>query len=221
MVQRVKDATEPFFPQRAKIAVRPPGEVLGTLVVMDGDPSYTEPIELVGESIRLGRDEDLAQVAFRNRSVSRLHARISVEVDRAGEQRLMLYDEGSTSGTYVNYEPVGINGHPLQHDDMINLGQVQLKIQVKPKAPPVPVHDDTIAMAPVHPGTLTDTVVGQQEDEFATAPYEPARPEPSLDDTQPFASRAPGPAPAPPPPPEPEDEEGVSTEPYVPMDFDD
>lgn len=219
VVSKVKDATQPFFPGRAKVSA--PREVRATLIVLEGDDQHIVPIELTSDNTRVGRDEELAQVTLANRSVSRLHARITVEQDQSGEERFMLYDEGSTSGTYVNFDQVGINGQQLQDDDMINFGQVRCQIKIKAKAP---AHDATIAMAPIHPGTVADTMIAKRgEDEFATAPYEPIQPpqpEPGLDETQPFAAQAPI-QPAAPPPPEPEDEDGISTEPYVPMDFGD
>ncbi len=228
MVNKVKEMTEPFFLDRGQ--VRGDRQAKAMLVVLEGDDSHREPIDIVSENTRLGRDEALAQVVLNDRSVSRLHARITEE--EVG--RFVLYDEGSTSGSYVNYEPVGIKGQWLQHDDIINLGRVKLQFKVKARM----VHDDTIAMKPIRPSFDDQTMVAggtkpeppqpepkpQPIDEFATQPYigpeEPApppEPEPPLsDDTQPFLY---GPAPTPSAPPEePEDDEGISTEPFVPLD---
>ncbi len=229
-VQKVKEMTEPFFLQRDQ--VRGTAEAKAMLVVLEGDDSHQQPIDIISENTRLGRDEALAQVVLNDRSVSRLHARITEE--EAG--RFVLYDEGSTSGSYVNYEPVGIKGQWLQHDDIVNLGRVKLQFKLKARM----VHDDTIAMKPIRPSFDDKTVVAAAAkpepapppapkpapiDEFATQPYvgpdqapPPSAPEPPLsDDTQPFLY---GTAPAAPPPPsdEFEDDEGISTEPFVPLD---
>jgi pSer/pThr/pTyr-binding forkhead associated (FHA) protein len=88
-------------------------------------------IELVGESVTLGRDGALAETVFHDRSVSRLHARIV-----ALNGVFLLYDAGSTSGTWVNYAPLPPEtGYALQHGDLINLGRVQLRFR-RSDAPP-------------------------------------------------------------------------------------
>jgi predicted component of type VI protein secretion system len=172
----------------------------------------------------------LAQVILNDRSVSRLHARITEE--EAG--RFVLYDEGSTSGSYVNYEPVGIKGQWLQHDDIVNLGRV--KMQFKLKSRMAQAHDATIAMKPIRPDMLDKTVVTRAADrvetamepepepepepldEFATQPYMGVpMDEPASDATQPFLYDSPPQAPS----EMDEDDfgdEGISTEPFIPLD---
>jgi len=82
------------------------------------------PIEISTPSLRLGRDGALAEVVFHDRSVSRLHARL----EEVAEGVYRLYDEKSTSGTWVNFTPVPAEGGlELKHGDVINLGRVQLK----------------------------------------------------------------------------------------------
>jgi hypothetical protein len=211
VARKVKDATIAFFP--SQVPPMPAREVKATLEVVEGDDTHTLPIELRADSTRLGRDEDLVQVVFQNRSVSRLHARVAIERDREGDERFVLFDEGSTSGSYVNFQPVGINGQPLQDGDIIHLGSLQLRFKVKAPKPAV-VKDDTIPMMPAAP-----TEEEPAGDEFATAPYVPEPPAPGIDDTQPFGSSGQYTPPA--PPPGEDDDEGLSTEPYVPMDFGD
>jgi hypothetical protein len=210
VARKVKDATIAFFP--SQMPPMPAREAKATIEVIEGDDTYTLPIELRADSTRLGRDEDLVQVVFQNRSVSRLHARIAIERDRQGDESFVLYDEGSTSGSYVNFQPVGINGQPLQDGDIIHLGSLQLRFKVKAPKPAI-VKDDTVPLMPAAPA---EEPAG---DEFATAPYVPQQPEPSIDDTQPFGSSGQYMPPA--PPPDEDDDEGLSTEPYVPMDFGD
>jgi hypothetical protein len=221
MVNKVKEMTEPFFLERDQVRGSQPAKAI--LEVLEGDDSHREPIEIVGENTRLGRDEALAQIVLDDRSVSRLHARITEEEPG----HFVLYDEGSTSGSYVNYEPVGIKGQWLQHDDVVNLGRVKLRFKLKSRV----VHDATIAMKPIRPGMLDQTVVTQQADkppepepepvdEFATQPYMAAAPEPEpapppSDATQPFLYDSPPPSP---PQDDFDDDEGISTEPFVPLD---
>lgn len=126
------------------------------------------PIELIGGPITLGRDPALAVVTFSDRSVSRLHAR--VEADAAGV--FHIYDQGSTSGTWVNYEQVSASGRPLRHGDLINLGRVQLRFRLRPaeadrRGPPR-------TLRPVAPerGAGADT---QPPRDDTTIPYKPKR----------------------------------------------
>jgi pSer/pThr/pTyr-binding forkhead associated (FHA) protein len=216
VARRVKDATIPFRPIQVQPGAQP--ALKATLEVLEGDESHSKPIDLIAESTRMGRDEELVQVVFQNRSVSRLHARIAVETDRKGDARYVLYDEGSTSGTYVNMQSVGIKGQELNDGDTIHLGPVRLRFTLKGKKPVV-ARDDTIPSIPIPPKTAAPV-----EDEFATSPYAPAQPgpapAPAIDATQPFTAAG---SAATPEGPDVymEEEEEISTEPYVPMDFSD
>jgi predicted component of type VI protein secretion system len=89
-----------------------------------------EAIELTGSSLRLGRDANLADAIFNDRSVSRLHARIEI-----ANGVFKILDEGSTSGTWVNFNQIPAQGgHELKPGDLINLGRVQLRFQVREAA---------------------------------------------------------------------------------------
>lgn len=126
--QRVRDMTEPYMPIPGRIPPRPKQGKAYLEVIEAGQGQMTRaPIELSGDNVRLGRDETLAQVALPDRSVSRLHARITEEMDSI----YFLYDEGSTSGTWVNYNQVPVTGHQLKHGDLINLGRVQLRFMLR------------------------------------------------------------------------------------------
>ncbi len=122
VVQRIKEVTEPFFPSGAARGSEP---ARAWLVVVEGE-AERRTIPIRSTHVRLGRDEALANITFADRSVSRLHCRIE-EVE---EGVFYIYDEGSTSGTYVNYEQVPINGTRLQDGDLINLGRVQLHFRL-------------------------------------------------------------------------------------------
>jgi predicted component of type VI protein secretion system len=76
----------------------------------------------------VGRDPQLAEAIFPDRSVSRLHARIEETAPGA----FWIFDEGSTSGTWVNFSPVAAAaGQELKHGDLINLGRVQLRFKTR------------------------------------------------------------------------------------------
>lgn len=96
------------------------------LEIIDATRAGRARIELNGVSMRFGRDPELAEVTFDDRSVSRLHARI----EAVAENVYRIYDEGSTSGTWVNFNQVtSAEGHELTTGDVINLGRVKLKFK--------------------------------------------------------------------------------------------
>jgi len=122
----VKEFTEPFMPT----PVRGLGNMRSKAYLEVGVASGEQPrppVELIGDNLRLGRDGTLAQIVFPDRSVSRLHARITEETDGV----FLIYDEGSTSGTWVNYNQAPMTGQQLQHGDLINLGRVQLRFMLR------------------------------------------------------------------------------------------
>ncbi len=109
----------------------PRGAAFLRVVEPGGGGAPSPDIELLEASLTLGRDADLAETVFQDRSVSRQHARIVVA---DGEYRIS--DCGSTSGTWVNYAPVPPEvGQPLHDGDLINLGRVQLRFQRRDLSP--------------------------------------------------------------------------------------
>jgi hypothetical protein len=185
-VSKVKEITEPFFLDKAAAKKGRIGRAF--LEVVSGVESR-DPIDLIGNNTRIGRDASLANVVFDDRSVSRLHARISEEQDGI----FKIYDEGSTSGTYVNYEPADIHGQWLQNNDTINLGRIQLRFRMRDAVggsdtgsgkaeatePFIPDGDKEhtepfIAEAP--PGNKEKTV-----DQLSTEPFIPERPKDGRD----------------------------------------
>jgi hypothetical protein len=111
----------------------PKGQAYFEVVEPGGGGAPRADIELLAPIQHLGRDAALAEIVFPDRSVSRRHARL--EVSPEGEFR--IFDEGSTSGTWVNFTmlPTG-EGWELKHGDLVNLGRVQLRFKrrdVEPK----------------------------------------------------------------------------------------
>jgi hypothetical protein len=95
------------------------------LEVLEHAPEHQDLIPLVGNNVALGRDARRSQVIFNDRSVSRLHARI---LESRGEYR--IYEEGSSSGTYVNFERIGMTPQNLFDMDRIHLGRVHLRFHL-------------------------------------------------------------------------------------------
>ncbi len=91
------------------------------VILANGEPQ-TGPLRLAQTNITLGRDPELVDVVFTHRTVSRLHARI-----KQSEGRFWLYDEGSATGTYLNFVRIGLMPQPMQDRDEIHIGQVHLR----------------------------------------------------------------------------------------------
>jgi hypothetical protein len=77
-------------------------------------------LPLSSDNVTIGRDETAAQLVLNDKSVGRLHARI-----RWRDGRYWLYDEGSTGGTILNFERLGLAPRPLQDGDQIQLGRLR------------------------------------------------------------------------------------------------
>ncbi len=94
-------------------------EVLETMTQMPGH------IPLQSDEIRLGRSPALADVAFeQDITVSRLHASILWD-----GHNYRIYDDDSTSGTWVNDQEVPDYGAQLFDGDDIFLGKVRLRFR--------------------------------------------------------------------------------------------
>ncbi|MCI0394892.1 MAG: FHA domain-containing protein, partial [Chloroflexi bacterium] len=114
-------------------------------------PEHAGMIPILGNNIALGRDPNLVQIPFNDRSVSRLHARI-MESNSA----YRLYDEGSASGTYLNYERIGLTPRVLKDKDEIHFGRVHLRFHL---ASAVADNDPTQILSSSHREEGTDTQV--------------------------------------------------------------
>lgn len=105
------------------------GKACLEIVESGGGGAPRDDVQIFDRPVKLGRDSALAEVIFEDKSVSRLHARVA-EVE-PGVFR--IYDEGSTSGTWVNFAQINGEGQTLKSGDVINLGRVQLKFKVNAK----------------------------------------------------------------------------------------
>ncbi len=67
---------------------------------------------------------DLSDYGARDHGVSRIHALIRVR-----NNCLSIQDMGSTNGTFLNkYQVMPFTDVPLEHDDLLELGHLQLKL---------------------------------------------------------------------------------------------
>jgi hypothetical protein len=118
----VSDArqTQPSAGQRS--ADKTPAVETGTsyLEILQSVTRMPPAIALSGVEHRIGRNPNQADIVFENDiTISRLHANIVLE---GSDYR--IYDEGSTSGTWVNGQPVPEYGSQLFDGDNIQLGDV-------------------------------------------------------------------------------------------------
>ncbi|HHB90958.1 MAG TPA: FHA domain-containing protein [Anaerolineae bacterium] len=114
----VQEMTQPFRPRRGMQY-----QASASLVpILDDAGTRGKPIPLPAQSVFIGRDPARAQITFADPTVSRLHARIVEESDGV----FLLYDEGSSSGTYVNEVPVTHEPVRLNAGDIIEFGRVRV-----------------------------------------------------------------------------------------------
>jgi len=122
---KVQDVTQPF---RARRGLQ--YQTNAALVPIVDDMGNTgKAIPLPAQTSRIGRDPSQAQIIFSDATVSRLHARIVEESDGV----FLLYDEGSSSGTYVN--DIRVEHEPVQLavGDLIEFGRVKVKFAPGPE----------------------------------------------------------------------------------------
>ena len=104
------------------VAADPPRAYLEAL---ENAPGHQGPILIAGSNVAFGREQRRVQVALQDSSVSDLHARI---MEDHGIYRIV--DEGSTSGTYVNYKRVGLTPRILNDMDDVHFGRVHLRFRL-------------------------------------------------------------------------------------------
>jgi len=82
-----------------------------------------KPIPITRELTLIGRDPDLCQLVFADPALEPLHCQLRLQPDG----NFVLRDFHSTSGTWVNYTPVGQSGMVLKHGDLIQMGSLTFR----------------------------------------------------------------------------------------------
>jgi pSer/pThr/pTyr-binding forkhead associated (FHA) protein len=100
------------------------GDVKPSAILEPVSPG-AQPLLLRGINITLGRDPVHADVLCDDATVAPLHARL-----RWHDDRYWLYDEGSASGTYLNYEKLGLAPQVLVNGDVIQLGKIRFRFRL-------------------------------------------------------------------------------------------
>ncbi len=99
--------------------------VMAHLEVLEATTLMDEKLNLEGATIRIGRSPTQAEIAFREDiTMSRLHASLMLEGDH-----YRIFDEKSTSGTWVNGRQVPEYGLQLMDGDEITMGAVHLRFR--------------------------------------------------------------------------------------------
>ena len=142
-----KNGKQPVTTKRgraaAAVAVPPPLEAPARLQRLITDPlaapgetlktAPVSPIPLVGKDMTFGTDPVQSFFVLDDPSLAPRHARIVQTAD--GQFRVA--DAGTIGGTWVNFEPVGKEGHPLQHGDVVHFGQLIYRFELKDPPPPL------------------------------------------------------------------------------------
>ena len=158
-----------------------------TLERLAADGSAVSRTTLTERDTLIGRDPDYATLVVDDPTVARLHARLR----QTEAAELWLYDEGSTTGTFLNHTRLGLAPRPVQHGDHLQFGRAAFRFTLQRPTPPTPAVDPGPAIdapttepdeAPTGP---TDTAQADEPNEIASAPSEAtptARPLPPTDD---------------------------------------
>jgi len=137
---RTDPLTQPVHSGTATHAVRLPwgrptkqSEAYLVRLKEDGEPVTAAPIPVITPEMTFGSDPIQATRILDDASISPLHARLKQE---NGEY--ILFDEKSTAGTWVNYEPL-MAPRRLQHGDILHLGRLSYRFTLqKPPERPAP-----------------------------------------------------------------------------------
>jgi hypothetical protein len=114
---------EPFAEQPQ--ANYTPTHTVAYLELLEAVSQVASPIPLSMAVVRLGRSPNQANIAFENDvTMSRLHASLMLEGNH-----YRIFDEHSTSGTWVNERQVPEYGIQLNDGDEIHLGAVHLRFR--------------------------------------------------------------------------------------------
>ncbi len=94
-------------------------------------PAPMSPIPLNGNEMTFGTDPVQSFYVLDDPSLAPRHARIMQSEDG----QFVVADAGTIAGTWVNFEPVGKDGHPLQHGDVVHFGQLVYRFELKDPPP--------------------------------------------------------------------------------------
>jgi hypothetical protein len=92
-----------------------------------GSEKSRPPISISNSEVTLGCNPELANHAIKDASVDEVHARLHHD----GKGAFRIADLGSVAGTYVNYTPVSREGSLLEHGDLVHIGRVGFRFNLR------------------------------------------------------------------------------------------
>jgi hypothetical protein len=97
------------------------------LLLQSGSGSgYPVEIPVNDHGLTFGNDAKKARIVLDSPTISPLHARIA----RDDQGQFKLIDEGSGSGTWLNYAPVSQYGAKLAHGDLVQFGTIAYRFEI-------------------------------------------------------------------------------------------
>ncbi len=90
-------------------------------------PGPVSSIPLIGNEITFGSDPAQSMQALTDPSIAPRHARILLGED--GQYQIEDFD--TVAGTWVNFDPVGHEGHLLKNGDVVHFGQLIFRFELK------------------------------------------------------------------------------------------
>jgi hypothetical protein len=113
------------FAEQPQASSYTPSHTVAYLEVLEAVSQLSSPIPLSMAVVRIGRSPNQANIAFENDvTMSRLHASLMLE-----GSHYRIFDEQSTSGSWVNERQVPEYGIQLNDGDEIHLGAVHLRFR--------------------------------------------------------------------------------------------
>jgi hypothetical protein len=150
-VRRTVRAADPAKKRTVLKREPPEGPAEAFLRPVDPERAGISAIPLTGTDHIVGADPSLAASPIQDPSVDRLHARLIRQADGS----YLLRDQGSTAGTWVNFEPVGDKGVRIRHGDIIHFGIAEFRFELVD--PPTPRTIIIKEMDDVHADSIDKT----------------------------------------------------------------
>jgi hypothetical protein len=115
------------WPQRPSQTQKP----IAHLEILDHykERSEKERIPITHGEITFGNDPKLATITFNDPAVEGLHARLRM----SDQGDIIIRDEGSIAGTWVNYSPISWEDVKLSHGDIIHIAHIGLCLKMTDK----------------------------------------------------------------------------------------
>ncbi len=108
--------------------VEPPKPTLARMVALNEheDPIPGGTIAICSPETTFGSDSQSAAQVLHSPTVKDFHARLF----QGHQNAFFLADQGTIAGTWINYAPVTASGAPLEHGDLIHIGECMFRFEL-------------------------------------------------------------------------------------------